>query len=91
MTPFDLILIVLATFYLAYALSSTHGPWQVFERLRAGLPLGGLMQCLVCLSPWAALACYALLLSIAAPVVWILAAAGASVLAWRHTGGSHLT
>jgi hypothetical protein len=90
MQPLDLLLIALATFYLAHAVSSTYGPWHVFEWLRDHLPLGGLTQCLVCLSPWSAGLFYGLLLTPAAPLVWILAAAGLSVLAWRYTGGDHV-
>jgi hypothetical protein len=55
MQPLDLLLTSLASFYVAYAVSSTHGPFHAFAWLRANVSIGGLLECLVCLSPWAAL------------------------------------
>lgn len=89
MNPLDFVLIALATFYVAFAVSSTHGPGGAFAWLRAHLALGGLTQCLVCLSPWCAALFYALLL-VAPYVTWIFAAAGASVFVWRYSGGAHI-
>jgi hypothetical protein len=34
LTPFDLIKLAAASWYLAYALTHTHGPLGIFERLR---------------------------------------------------------
>ncbi len=90
MTPLDFLLIALSSFYVAYAVANTHGPFRVFETLRARVPLGGLTACLVCLSPWAAALFYFLLTTPAAWLVWVMAAAGASVFVWRWTGGSAL-
>jgi len=90
MSPLNLLILSLATFYAAYAVSSTHGPWRVFEWLRTHLPLGGLMACLVCLSPWLAALFYVLLLTPLAVIAYVLAVGGASVLLWRYTGGSNL-
>lgn len=90
MQPLDLLVIALATFYCAFAISSTHGPWHVFEWLRGHLSLGGLTACLVCLSPWLAALFYVLMATALSPVVYILAIAGASVLLWRYTGGDSL-
>ena len=89
MNPLDLVLIALATFYVAFAVSSTHGPFNAFAWLRVHLSLGGLTQCLVCLSPWTAALFYGLLL-VAPPVTWIFAGAGASVFVWRWTGADHV-
>lgn len=86
----DLIVLTLATFYAAYAISSTHGPFGVFERLRTALPLGGLTACLVCLAVWLAAAFYLLLPTPLYPVVMVLAVAGASVFVYRYTGGANL-
>lgn len=88
MQPFDLLLIALAAFYVAYAISSTHGPFRAFEQLRTRIPLGGLTACIVCLAPWLAAAFYVLLSTPAAWLVWILAGAGGSVFVYRWTGGS---
>ena len=90
MQPFELIVLALATFYAAHAISASYGPWHVFEWLRVHLPLGGLTACLVCLSVWLALAFYLLMQTPLLPLVQIFAAAGASVLVWRYTGGDNL-
>ncbi len=74
MKPLDLLILALATFYAAYAISATHGPWHVFGWLRDHLPLGGLAACLVCLSPWLAALFYVLLLTPLAVIVYVPAA-----------------
>lgn len=89
MNALDLLLLTLATFYAAHAVANTHGPFGAFDDLRARLPLGGLTSCMVCLSPWAGALFYLALVAGAAWVVWIFAAAGASVFAYRYTGGEH--
>lgn len=86
----DLALVSLFTFYLAFAVSSTHGPFDIFATLRQRLPLGGLTICLVCLSFWLSIIGYVLLQTSGAPVVYAIAPAGAAVLLWRYTGGSHM-
>jgi hypothetical protein len=90
MQPLDLLIITLATFYAAYAISWSHGPWEVFQWLRRRLPLGGLTACLVCLAPWLAALFYVLMFTPLYIAVNVLAIAGASVLLWRYTGGSHV-
>ncbi len=90
MNALDLILIALASFYVAYAVANTHGPFGAFEDLRARLPLGGLTSCMICLSPWASALFYLALMAGATWFVWIFAAAGVSVFAYRYTGGSNL-
>ena len=87
MQPLDLLIVALATFYCAYAISATHGPWHVFEWLRLHIPLGGLTSCLVCLSPWLAALFYVLMFTPLYVAVNVLAIAGASVLLYRYTGG----
>lgn len=89
MSTLDLVLLALATFYAAHAIANTHGPFGAFETLRTRLPLGGLTSCMVCLSVWAAALFYLALLVGATWLVWIFAAAGASVFAYRYTGGDH--
>lgn len=90
MQPLDLLLIALATFYTAYAVSATHGPWNVFDGLRTRVPLGGLTKCLVCLSPWLAALFYVLMFTPLYVAVDVLAIAGASVLVWRYTGADNV-
>lgn len=91
MNWFDGLKLALATFYTAYALANTAGPFGIFAVLRVHLPLGGLMECLVCLSPWFAVVGYVLLQIGAGAIVDILAIAGASVLVWRYTGGNYVS
>ena len=86
----DLIVLTLATFYLAHAVTASDGPIRAFAHLREHLPLGGLTTCLVCLSVWLALALYAVLQTPLAWLVQAIAPAGAAVLLWRYTGGSHI-
>lgn len=90
MQPLDLLIIALATFYCAFAISATRGPWHVFEWLRGHLPLGGLTSCLVCLSPWLAALFYVLIFTPLYVAVDVLAIAGASVLLWRYTGANNV-
>lgn len=85
----DLLIITLATWYVSYAVSSTHGMFGIFERARKSLPHGGLLDCPVCLAFWVALI---LLLVPMGVVVQALAVAGAAMLAhsasgWRFGGG----
>lgn len=90
MQPLDLLVVSLATFYVAYAISSTHGPWHIFEWLRGHLPLGGLTGCIVCLSPWVGLLFYLLLTTPVAWIAWVFGVAGASIFAYRWTGGANV-
>lgn len=45
-----------ATWYVAYAVTCTHGPFNIFDRIRKVTTVGGLLECPVCLAFWAALA-----------------------------------
>jgi len=65
MSPFDLIRLAAATWYIAYAVSNTAGPFSVFVWIREHLPLGGLTACIICLSVW---------------VAWALLAVGANFI-----------
>lgn len=83
----DLIIVVFAAWYVAYAVTSTHGPFNVFERVRKVTTVGGLLTCPVCLAFWAALVLLIVPMGI---VVQALAAAGAAMIlhgwsGWRFT------
>ena len=85
----DVLLIALATWYIAYAVTSTHGPFSVFDRIRKVTTIGGLLTCPVRLAFWAALV---LLLVPMGIVVQALAVAGAAMLlhgfaGWRYSNG----
>lgn len=91
MTLPDLLIIVLATLYVAHSVTETHGPFDVFAKLRGMRWHGGLLNCTVCASLWAALACYLLLYHTPlAPVVYILAIAGGAVVLMAYAGVKHL-
>lgn len=83
MTPLELIELAAATWYIAYVVSSSHGPFGAFEWLRAKLPLGGLTACIICLSIWVSLA---LVLITGHTVLDAVAVAGVALLAHGFTG-----
>ena len=89
MNPLDVLLVALAAFYAANAITSTKGPWGCFSWLREHVPLGGLTTCFICATLWCAAAFYALNL-FAQPVTMVFAAGGASVLLWRYTGADRV-
>lgn len=90
LSPLDLLIIALATFYASYVLVHTKGPWGVFEKVRAAFPLGGLTTCIYCCAIWFAVAFYLLSLSPIAVVSQVFAVAGGAMLLFRFTGGSHV-
>ena len=92
MQPFDLIVLVLATFYLAYAVTKTHGPYSAFAWLRTKVSLGGLTACIVCLTFWVALLMWFLISThMLTFVVYALAGAGGAIALYRYTGGEHVS
>jgi len=82
----DAIALGLATFYLAFVLTRTHGPFSVFKTIRERWPLGGLTTCMYCMCIWAAI-CMWVTLQVWSPGVYIIASAGASAGLYRYTGG----
>lgn len=80
MTPIELLTYAAASWYVAYAVVNTSGPFKVFEWLRAHLSLGGLTTCIICLAVWVALI---LRLIGANPVTDVLAVAGVAL--WIHS------
>lgn len=73
----NLLVSSLAAWYVAYSVTSTHGPYNVFDRLRNSLPHGGLLDCPVCLAFWAALVLLLLPMGI---VTQALAVAGGAMI-----------
>lgn len=71
-----------AALYLAYVLTHTHGPYDVFKMARETLPHGGLLTCFFCLVFWAALTLHILPRFI---VDALMVAGGASAL-YKYTG-----
>jgi hypothetical protein len=85
----NIVIAALAAYYVAFAVSKTHGLFGVFATLRA-YDTSGLTKCIYCLLLWAALACYLLVTTPAYPAIVVLAIAGAGVLLHRYTGGNYL-
>jgi ABC-type transport system involved in cytochrome c biogenesis permease subunit len=88
MNPLNAVLLMLATWYLSYAMTKTHGPFGAFNWLRVHVPAGGLTTCMVCLSLWTGLLFYLALVYLPV-VVYPFAAAGGAILLHRYTGGDH--
>lgn len=86
MSILDLLTLALATLYLSYALTKTHGPFGVFSAIRQRASLGGLTSCIVCAAFWLALAFYALWLTPLKPIVEVFAVAGGMVALAQYTG-----
>lgn len=86
LTPFDLVVLALATCYWAWVVPKKAGPYQVFEKLRAKTTLGGLLLCPPCLSIWVAAILWLISLTSILPFVWISAIAGAATLLGYYTG-----
>lgn len=79
----DLIIAVFSAWYVAYAVTSTHGPFNAFERLRKVTTLGGLLTCPVCLAFWAALVLLILPMGV---ITQALAVAGAAMILHGWSG-----
>lgn len=88
MTWLDALLIVLATYRAARMVAIEDGPGDVFSRLRGRLDpdqqtwIGRGLNCLYCVSFWAAPVVLGLYV-LAPAVVWWLAASAAAALVWR--------
>lgn len=89
-TPFDLVLIALATMYLAHAITSTHGPLNSFLILRDHTRhlLKGFFECVVCVAFWVALVLF-LFYGIIPGLIWVLAIAGVALAIRTWSGIKH--
>src|SRR5262245_31569300 len=84
--PLDLIIIALATFYLAYSLTLLEGPLRAFVKFRYYFALGGLTECVYCMALWIGLLFYWLYTTALQPVVITFAVAGLGMAVYRYTG-----
>lgn len=87
MTTLDLLRLAMATFWIAYVITSTDGPFNVFKTLRARLPLGGLTACIICLSIWVSFA----LLFLPDIIVNGFAIAGGALVVYAWSGWRYPT
>lgn len=72
----------LAALYLAYVVTSTGGPFDVFKSAREKLTHGGLLTCFFCLVFWAALALHLM----PRGIVDALAIAGGASALYKYVG-----
>lgn len=86
--------VICATFYLSYVIAHTGGPLGAFKYLRTPhrhIDLSGLLGCIYCLAPYIAVVMWVMAVSpYWAWSVDIFAVAGAALLLFRFTGGSHV-
>lgn len=88
MTPFNFLLLTLASWYIAHVITSEKGAWEMFVKLRAMLPLGGLTSCIFCLIPYVVAILYALVWFVpdAQHIVNVFGIAGAALMLRSYTG-----
>lgn len=89
MDALNLLILALFTWYVAYVLIKTSGPFHLFARLRALTTIGGLLECLYCLVIWIAVLGYLLINSPFALIAHIGAIAGGAMMMHRWTGGDY--
>lgn len=82
MTALDLTILALATWRISFLLTREVGPLQALSKLRERTTLGGLLECIKCMSVWAALALFALWQFVQWPVI-VLAISGGALLVDR--------
>lgn len=90
MSPLDLLILSLATFYAAYVLVNTDGPFHYFNWLRRNVLHGGLLTCIYCAAIWLFAVFYILWISPLQIICYGFAGAGAAMLLYRYTGGQNL-
>lgn len=88
LTPFDALILSLATWRLAYLVTREKAPFSIMKRIRARTTLGGLLSCLACGSIWTAALVLLLWFTPLQVVVWILAMSGAALMLGNYTGSS---
>lgn len=103
MTPFDLLTLALATWYLSYVIVKLDSPFHLLGRARtwatarATLPDGTLqpgsvgdwLSCVYCVSPYVAAVLWLVSLTPLAPLLYPFAIAGAALLLHKYVGGFH--
>ena len=89
MTPLELLILSIATWRLARLLAAEAGPGQILTKLRERFPLGGVFDCVYCVSIWMAIAVYLAWLYLPPEIVYVTALSGGAMLLHRYTGGDH--
>jgi hypothetical protein len=95
LNPFDLLIIVLAAFRLAWFITRESGPYDIAANLRKATTLGGLLDCWKCASFWTA-ALMLFLWYLPAPagdvtraVVLVFAVSGGAIVIAYYSGANH--
>jgi hypothetical protein len=88
-TPFDLLILSLATWRLAFFITKEDGPFHLAAKLRQRFPLGGLTNCIKCASFWCAALLMLLTLTALKPLVLALAISGGALMLASYTGANH--
>lgn len=82
----DVLILGAASWRLAFMVVREDGPAHVFARIRQRSTLAGLLDCVFCMSVWAAVALWLLWLTPARPLVYIMAISGAGLMLASWTG-----
>lgn len=86
-----LLILALATWRVSLMLVREKGPYQIFSRLRKFTTLGGLLECIYCMSVWSALTFYLIWYHTELKVIVVLfAISGLAMVTHRYTGGDHV-
>lgn len=85
----NLLIMLLAAYSMAYLLVKEDAPFGVMKALRARTTLGGLLNCIYCSMFWCSVACYVLLPTPLAPIVYVFAIRGGAMFVHRYTGGDY--
>lgn len=89
MQPFDLLILALATWYIAHVITRTDGPYAVFRKLRQAMPMGGLLTCINCAAIWIAVGLWVVWQTPIAALVLPFAVAGAGLMIGAYSGATH--
>ena len=90
MNPFEFIIIALATWRLSRLIAQEDGPFALLRKFRDRAKLGGLFDCIYCVSLYVGAGVYALWLYAPIEIVYVFAISGLAMILHRWTGGDHL-
>ena len=91
MNPFDLLIVCLSAWRMAYLVTKEDAPFRVMARIRERTTLGGLLTCIKCASIWtAALAVFVLPhpAEIGLYLVYVFAVSGGALMLASFSGAN---
>lgn len=89
MQPLDILILAIATWYIAHVITRTDGPYAVFRSLRKVMPLGGMLTCINCAAIWIAVGLWVVWQTPIAALVLPFTIAGAGLMIGSYSGASH--